>query len=64
MDNVMINGCMLQLPAVVGTALEVIAGVYGNDEDRVLALKKAGYDYVKVQHCVNDLLILFQKYKD
>lgn len=55
---------MLQLPAVVGTALEVIAGVYGNDEDRVLALKKAGYDYVKVQHCVNDLLILFQKYKD
>lgn len=64
MDNVMINGCMLQLPAVVGTALEVIAGVYGNDEDRVLALKKAGYDYVKVQHCVNDLLVLFQKYKD
>ena len=64
MDNVMINGCMLQLPAVVGTALEVIAGVYGNDEDRVLALKKAGYDYVRVQHCVNDLLILFQKYKD
>lgn len=63
MDNVMINGCMLQLPAVVGTALEVIAGVYGNDEDRVLSLKKAGYDYVKVQHCVNDLLILFQKYK-
>lgn len=64
MDNVMINGCMLQMPAVVGTALEVIAGVYGNDEDRVLALKKAGYDYVKVQHCVNDLLVLFQKYKD
>lgn len=64
MDNVMINGCMLQLPAVVGTALEVIAGVYGNDEDRVLALKKAGYDYVRVQHCVNDLLVLFQKYKD
>ena len=64
MDNVMINGCMLQLPAVVGTDVELIAGVYGNDEDRVLALKKAGYDYVKVQHCVNDLLILFQKYKD
>lgn len=64
MDNIIISGCMLQMPAKVGAALEVIAGVYGNDEERVSALKKAGYDYVKVQHCVNDLLILFQKYKD
>lgn len=55
---------MVQLPVTVGVAMEVIAGKYGNDEERVRALKAAGYDYVKTQHCVNDLLILFEKYKD
>ena len=60
----MIEGAMVQMPVTVGVALEVIAGKYGNDEDRVRALKAAGYDYVKTQHCVNDLLILFEKYKD
>lgn len=58
------TGCLIDMPAVVGVAFEVIAGVYGNDEERVRALKAAGYDYVKVQKCVNELLILFQKYKD
>lgn len=58
------DGCMITLPVTVGAALEVIAGKYGNDEDRVRALQAAGYDYRKVQMCVNDLLILCEKYKD
>lgn len=59
-----IEAAIIQMPVTVGVALEVIAGKYGNDEARVKALKAAGYDYVKTQHCVNDLLMLFQKYKD
>ena len=37
-------------------ALEVIAGKYGNGEDRIQALTKAGYDYKEVQKKVNELL--------
>lgn len=59
-----IEAAIIQMPVTVGVALEVIAGKYGNDEARVKALKAAGYDYVKTQRCVNDLLILFEKYKD
>lgn len=58
------DGFMITLPVTVGVALEVIAGKYGNDEYRVRALKAAGYDYRRVQTCVNELLILCQKYKD
>lgn len=58
------EGCMIMLNDTVAAALEVIAGKYGNDEDRVRALQAAGFDYRKVQMCVNDLLILCEKYKD
>ena len=37
-------------------AREVIRGVWGNGEDRKRRLKRAGYDYNKVQAKVNDLL--------
>ena len=37
-------------------AREVIRGVWGNGEDRKRRLKSAGYDYIKVQAKVNDLL--------
>lgn len=60
----MVDGCLVKMPSVVGAAFEVLAGVYGNDETRVKKLKEAGYDYARVQHCVNDLLTLFLKYKD
>ena len=60
----MIEGAIIKMPETVGVALEVIAGAYGNDDARVKALKAAGYDYVKTQRCVNDLLMLFEKYKD
>ena len=55
-------GAMVSMPEVVGVALEVIAGKYGNDAERVVKLTAAGYDYRTVQLCVNDLLILFEKY--
>ena len=58
------EGCMITLTDTVAAALEVIAGKYGNDADRVRALQAAGFDYRKVQSCVNDLLILCEKYKD
>ena len=37
-------------------AREVIAGDWGNGEDRKNRLKKAGYEYDKVQKRVNELL--------
>lgn len=37
-------------------AKEVIQGKYGNGQDRIAALKKAGYDYNKVQAIVNQLM--------
>ena len=37
-------------------AREVIAGDWGNGEDRKNRLKKAGYEYDKVQKMVNELL--------
>lgn len=37
-------------------AQEVLAGKWGNGEARKTALKKAGYDYTKVQAAVNKLV--------
>lgn len=37
-------------------AREVIAGDWGNGEDRKNRLKKSGYEYDKVQKRVNELL--------
>lgn len=37
-------------------AREVIAGDWGNGDDRKNRLKKAGYDHVKVQNKVNEML--------
>lgn len=37
-------------------AQEVLAGKWGNGEARKTALKKAGYDYAKVQDAVNKLV--------
>lgn len=55
---------LLSFPTTVGVALLVIAGCYGNGEDRVHNLENDGYNYGKVQDCVNDLLELFEKYGD
>ena len=42
-------------------AAEVIAGKWGNGEDRKNRLKKAGYDYNKVQAKVNAIVTASQK---
>lgn len=53
---------MFKLPALVSVAFEVLTGKYGNGEERKKALERDGYDYNKVQSCVNDLVKLLDKY--
>lgn len=50
------------LPETVSVALLVIAGQFGNGQERKEKLKKAGYDADKVQSCINDLLPILNKY--
>lgn len=54
----------IRIPETIAISIEVINGTYGNGEDRKKSLKRAGYDYTKVQHCVNDLMPIFNKYKE
>lgn len=56
------NTVMIEITPVVAIALEVIAGKYGTGEDRKKALEKEGYNYNKIQKCVNDLITLMEKY--
>lgn len=55
---------IIRIPETIAVAIEVINGTYGNGDDRKKALKRAGYDYTKIQHCVNDLMPIFNKYKE
>ena len=55
---------MLNLPETVAVAFAVLANKYGVKEERKLSLEKAGYDYNKVQSCVNELVKLMEKYGD
>lgn len=43
-------------------ALCVLAGLYGNGNDRVVNLKADGYNASRVQSCVNDLVKVAEKY--
>lgn len=52
----------VELPKTFAAALLVIAGKYGNGQDRVDALSADGYDYNRVQKCVNELLKVIEKY--
>ena len=54
---------MVKMNETISVALLVIAGVYGNGDERKQKLKSEGYDPAKVQSCVNDLLKLMEKYK-
>lgn len=56
------NFTAINLPQTISVALLVIAGQFGNGEERKTKLTKAGYDAKKVQNCVNDLLTIFTKY--
>lgn len=53
---------MFLIPPVVSIAFEVLSGKYGEGEERKKKLIKEGYDYNKVQKCVNDLVALMNKY--
>ena len=57
------NGILIELTPIVGKALEVIAGLYGVGEERKKKLESEGYNYTKIQNCVNDLLKVMNKYK-
>lgn len=54
---------LIELTPVVSIAMEVIAGKWGNGEERIRKLKSAGYDYEKIQRCVNDLIAIGERYK-
>lgn len=54
---------LIELTPIVSLALEVIAGKWGNGEERIRKLKSAGYDYERVQKCVNDLVSIMERYK-
>lgn len=51
----------IELPETFAVALLVIAGKYGNGQERVDALEAAGYDYNRVQKYVNELLKVIEK---
>ena len=52
----------INLPDTVSVALLVIAGQFGNGDDRKQKLAKAGYNPVTIQACVNELLPILNKY--
>lgn len=56
------NVTAINLPQTVSVALLVIAGEFGNGEERKTKLTKSGYDPQTVQNCVNDLLPIIKKY--
>lgn len=58
------NTYMFEITPVMSTAFEVLAGKYGVGDERRKALEKEGYDYNKVQSCVNELVKLLNKYGD
>lgn len=55
---------MFRLPTIVSVAFEVLAGKYGVNDERKKKIEADGYDYKRVQLCVNDLVKLFNKYGD
>lgn len=56
------NTFLIELTPVVAIAFEVIAGKYGVGEERKKKLEREGYDYNKVQSCVNELVNIINKY--
>lgn len=59
-----IDAIIVKFPTTISGAILVIAGMYGNGEERKTALKKDGFDVNAVQKAVNDLLPIFNKYKE
>lgn len=53
---------LIKLNETMSVALLVIGGQYGNGTARKKKLEAEGYDYSKIQNCVNDLVALIKKY--
>ena len=53
---------VFNMPETVSVAFLVIAGQFGNGDDRKQKLTKAGYNPVTIQSCVNELLPILNKY--
>lgn len=58
------NATAINLPQTVSVSLLVIAGQFGNGEERKQKLTTAGYNPSVIQSCVNDLLPILERYKD
>ena len=54
---------MYSLPTTGAVAILVIGGNYGNGTERTKRLKADGFDPVKVQKCVNDLLPIIRRFR-
>ena len=52
----------INLPQTVSVSLLVIAGVFGNGEERKKKLTDSGYNYNTIQKCVNELLPIIKQY--
>lgn len=59
-----IDAIIVKFPTTISGAILVIAGMYGNGEERKTALKKDGFNPKEVQKAVNDLLPIINKYKE
>ena len=53
---------LINISDVIGVALLVIEGAYGDGDTRKQLLKAESFDYRIVQDCVNDLLPIVEKY--
>lgn len=53
---------LIELPDIVAIAFEVISGKWGNGAERIRNLENAGYNYDRIQKCVNDLVALLKEY--
>lgn len=55
---------LIEIPETLSVAFEVLAGKWSSGMERVHLLEAAGYNYDKVQSCVNDLWEILEKYGD
>lgn len=54
----------INMPQTVSVAFLVIAGVYGDGEQRKQKLAKDGYDPSRIQACVNKLYPIIKEFGD
>lgn len=53
---------VLKLDPLLGASILVLSGHYGNGDERFKKLESDGYDAVKVQKLVNEMIPIFKKY--